>query len=798
MESKRGSEPLRALNPALAAFSKRIPNAIKTAADVGTTPPAANGRQDVAAGKIGLRRSVWTMPYYAHTAETKTGERLSREHWQPLAEHLRNVAERAGQFAEPLGFADAAELAGLLHDLGKYREPFQEYLAGKRSESVATHHAVYGAALAFERKWPGPAFAIAGHHAGLHDLNALQELVCGKKYDATNRLISLTQRFEAELGTIPDELSEPEFANPSKDKAGTEFYVRMLFSCLVDADFLDTEQFNIRRERRSAKLDASLLLERLQAHRGKFDSSGELNRLRNRVFADCLAQAAEPAGFFSLTVPTGGGKTLSSMAFALEHARRHGKQRVIVVIPYLSIIEQNAATYRKALDPEDDGIVIEHHSAVAAKGDEKEQARPPEELAAENWDAPIIVTTSVQFIESLFANRASKCRKLHNIANSVVLLDEVQTLPSHLLNPLLHVLRDLGKHYRTSFVFATATQPAFRRSASLPHGFEAHEVREIASQPTELFQKLGRIAYEIRSAESDWSELTEEWANAPQVLGVVNTRKQASEWWGLLREQKLEGVLHLSSAMCAEHRTKVLAEAQRRLESDQPCRLVATQVVEAGVDIDFPLVYRALGPLDSIVQAAGRCNREGRLPGKGRVVVFRPTDARLPGGVYRVATDIAARLLDRLSTEDLSGEPELFGRYFGEIFEDVPTDHQRRRECSIQEDREKLRFREVARKAKVITDDTQAVIVPMDEALKKVDAIRKRDPVDGLRLTREDLRALQRFTVNLRCHDFRKLDTMELLRPLLPGIELRVLHKAAYHEHLGVVIDQRPTEDFLP
>ena len=736
--------------------------------------------------------------YYAHTAETKTGELQGQEHWQPLCEHLRNVADKARELAEPLGLAAAAELAGLLHDLGKYRSPFQEYLSCKRAGSVETHHAVYGAALAFKYNWSGPAFVVAGHHAGLHNISDLQSLVLGGKYDAMNRLVPLLERSEAELGEIPNELIEPEFANPKNDKAVTEFYVRMLFSCLVDADFLDTEQFVRGVGRVPVKLNAPSLLKRLQAYRSKFDSSSELNKLRNRVFEDCLAKAMEPTGFFSLTVPTGGGKTLSGMAFALEHARRHGMQRVIVVIPYLSIIEQNAAEYRKVLDPKNEGIVIEHHSSVAAKGDDEEQGRSPEELAAENYDAPVIVTTSVQFIESLFANRPSKCRKLHNIANSVVLLDEVQTLPSHLLNPLLHVLRDLEKHYRASFVFSTATQPAFSRSTSLPEGFSVNEVKEIVSQPSELFQKLGRVVYEVRSTENNWPELVEEWVSEPQALGVVNTRKQAAKWWELLRAQKLEGVLHLSSAMCAEHRTQVLAEAKRRLETGEPCRLVSTQVVEAGVDIDFPLVYRALGPLDSIVQAAGRCNRENRMKEKkGRVVIFRPTDGKLPGGVYRVATDIAARLLGQLSTNDLSGEPGLFSRYFGELFQYVPTDHARRRECSIQEDREALRFRDVAHKAKVIFDDTQAVIAPRDKALEKVAAIRAHVQTDGPRFTHKDLRDIQRFMVNLHLRDFQKLDGMELLRPLLPSMELRVLDEAAYHEHLGVVIDQRPTEDFL-
>ena len=746
------------------------------------------------------------MEYYAHTAETATGERLNQEHWQPLSEHLRNVADKAQKFGEQ--FDLAAKWAGLLHDLGKYRDPFQEYLAGKRPGSVETHHAVYGAALAFQQNWLGPAFAIAGHHTGLHNVSDLQALVCAEKYNATNRLNSLIKQFESELEKIPEKLAEPEFAAPDKDKAVTEFYVRMLFSCLVDADSLDTEQFSIGRERQPAKLDAPLLLKRLQAHLSKFDASRELNKLRNRVFEDCLTKAKDPPGFFSLTVPTGGGKTFSGMAFALEQARRHGMKRIIVVIPYLSIIEQNAAEYRKVLDPQNEGIVIEHHSAVVVKDDE--QSRSSEELATENWDAPIIVTTSVQFIESLFANRTSKCRKLHNIANSVVLLDEVQTLPSHLLNPLLHVLRDLQKNYHTSFVFSTATQPAFSRSTSLSNGFNTNEVKEIVSQPEELFQKLSRVVYEVRTSENDWAELAEEWANNSQALGVVNTRKQAAEWWEILRnslkEQELRGdklearlrsVLHLSSAMCAEHRTQVLNKVHRRLKEDRFCWLVATQVVEAGVDIDFPLVYRAFGPLDSIVQAAGRCNRERRLPDKGQVVVFRPTHAKLPGGVYRVATDIAARLLDPLSTDDLSGDPDLFRRYFSELFQYVPTDYQHQRECSIQEDREALRFREVARKAKVISDDTRAVIAPMQEAMEEVDAIRERPQTDVHRFTREDLRGLQRFMVNLHLRDFQKLDMMGLLHPLLPGMELSVLNEAAYHEHLGVVIDQRPTEDFL-
>jgi CRISPR-associated endonuclease/helicase Cas3 len=736
------------------------------------------------------------MAYYAHTVENLDGSRdPDRSRWQLLSEHLTGVADRAEDHA-PQELKLAARWCGLLHDLGKYRDEFQEYLAGERESSLETHHAVYGAALAFRRGWVGPAFAVAGHHAGLHDLNQLQELVKGEKYDAGNRLAVLIDRFEAELGSVPKELAEPAFAN-CEDKAITEFYVRMLFSCLVDADFLDTEYFAKGEGRSPEAFDAGVLMKRLHRHRDGFDQRGELNGLRNKVFMSCLSAATEPPGFFSLTVPTGGGKTLSGMAFALEHARRHGLRRVVVVIPYLSIIEQNAAEYRRVLDPENKGIVIEHHSAVAGKEDADEQGRSPEELASENWDAPIIVTTSVQFIESLFANRTSKCRKLHNLASSVVVLDEVQTLPTHLLNPLLHVLRDLREHYGVSFVFSTATQPAFRRSNSLSQGFKESEVREIVTDTSELFHKLNRVHYEIRKTESNWLELAGEWKDELQALGVVNTRQQAHDWWSQLRSDRTEGVLHLSSALCADHRAEVLSEAHRRLLAGEPCRLVATQVIEAGVDIDFPVVYRALGPLDSIVQAAGRCNREGRLGGKGRVVVFCPEDHKLPGGVYRVATEIAARLLTQTPPEDLATVPSLFASYFNELFQYVATDHAGKRESPIQEDRELLRFREVARKARVITDHTKAVIAPREKALAIVRIIRERDSTSGKRYTRHDQRDLQRYMVNLQPRDFQRLDVLGLLRPLLPGMELRVLDEAAYHEHLGVIIDQLPTEDFL-
>src|SRR5712691_4417188 len=431
------------------------------------------------------------MNFLAHTENAAGQPHL-------LKDHLRSVGILARRFAEsanPL-LAEPAQRAGLLHDFGKYRDEFQAYLREERESSLETHHAVYGAALAFQRGWLGLAFAIAGHHAGLHDLNKLQDLVKDEKYKAAERLPLLLERFTSEVGPPGAQFAEPSFDRSQKMRA--ELYIRMLFSTLVDADFLDTDAHYTGALRQSYELRPAALMRRLLAEKATKSSAGELNAIRNRIFQQCLDAADLPPDFFSLTVQTGGGKTLSSMAFALRHAERHGLRRVIVVIPYLSIIEQNAAQYRRIFDPDNTGIVIEHHSAIVAPEDGEERQRSPLEYAAENWDAPIIVTTSVQFIESLFANRPARCRKLHNIARSVVIFDEVQTLPSHLLNPLLNVLRELKTHYGVSFVFSTATQPAFRHNASaLKEGFIANEVTEITRDTAETFRRLRRVVFKL-------------------------------------------------------------------------------------------------------------------------------------------------------------------------------------------------------------------------------------------------------------------------------------------------------------
>ena len=754
------------------------------------------------------------MTFYAHTAEDDDGNRLpeSSGRWQPLAVHLRNVAEIASSFAKPFGMEQEAYLAGLLHDLGKYRDEFQEYLRQQRDAGPDTYHAIYGAAWAVTSELLPQAFAIAGHHTGLPDSNDLNNTVNGEKYDAIKRAKSLLAVFEGNFGELTHDCSSfIEEAIRRQDVFCLEFATRMVFSALVDADRLDTalwpkpvaDDMDLNPQS-SDSLLGKVLAERERKRRnmsvGKKDT--ELQRLRNDVFDACLQSASHDPGFFSLTVPTGGGKTLSAMAFALAHAKAHGLRRVIVVIPFLSIIEQNASVYRKILG---DDVVLENHSAAPEPDDEDEAEGSALETATENWDAPIVVTTSVQFLESLFADRPAKCRKLHRIAGSIVIFDEVQTLPTHLLAPVLNVFRELQRNYGVSFVFSSATQPAFRKTAQLPDGFTPEEMREIAHEPPKLYQALRRVDYHFPEAGQtlDWPELAKQLAAESQVLCVVNLRRHAATLWeeasNKVPDANKMAVFHLSSAMCAQHRLDVLDRVRRLLVTGCPCCLVSTQLIEAGVDVDFPIVWRAMGPLDSIVQVAGRCNREGRLPdGKfGQVHVFTPTDNGLPSGrLYQTATGFGATILAGITPHELATNPALFSRYFGMIHS-LPQPEG----AAIQEHRQNLLFRTVGREAKVIEDDTKPVIVDYGEARFLIYEIqnRKRKPNEP-RFDKTDLRRLQRFMVNVGnrrpAYDY---DTLKPhLDPLLPGLDLHILRSGHYHSDLGLLVNQqRPLEDFL-
>ena len=727
-----------------------------------------------------------------------------------LKDHLDGTARKAASFAKPFGGESEARAAGLLHDLGKFRQEFQQYIRGERKADAETHHAIYGAAYALTREWLPAALAIHGHHTGLHDRHESVSIVDDPRYHVTTRLDGLGRLLRDSIGIVPTEVQRAGFVE--KDVLSAEVYIRMLFSCLVDADRLDTEEHSSGKPRDIICLASviDILLERLLKERDSKPTEGLVNAIRREISDQCLKAATKSQGFFSLTAPTGGGKTLSGMAFALTHARKWNLSRVIVVIPYLSIIEQNASEYRRVLDPDSEGLVVEHHSAVRTADSEGECGPSPADLAAENWDAPIIVTTSVQFIESLFASSPSRCRKVHNIARSVVIFDEVQTLPTHLLNPLLSILKELKENYGASFLFMTATRPSFHRDAmSLSEGFEPNEVIEIASNVEKVFTVLRRVQYE-RGGVLSWKEVAERLADSPQAMCVVNVRKHAYELWQRTRDAVADGekdsIFHLSSAMCAEHRSDALGHqinpregtVRHRLRNGLPCRLIATQVVEAGVDIDFPFVMRAMGPLDSIVQAAGRCNREGRLTGLGRVVIFTPESHSLPPGVYSTATGIAASQLDGLDLDVLGVDADLFSRYFSQLFGLTSTDYSGKGKSTIQEDRREWRFREVSKNGRVIRDAGDPVVVPYKDAVEYVQQIRVRKGREAIAsFGSRDLRRLQRYMVNVHADELGRLVAVRMLEPLLPNIELYVLREGCYHDALGLLIEKRPLEDLI-
>ncbi|MGI8551103.1 MAG: CRISPR-associated endonuclease Cas3'' [Dehalococcoidia bacterium] len=725
--------------------------------------------------------------------------------WDPLPRHLRDVAALARSFGEPLGIGDLAYWAGLLHDLGKYEDDFQRRL---HDPTVSAPHAAYGACVAVAAHSYEVAFAVAAHHAGLFERGILQELPRGRPPrhpdgpDYGSRAQSLRSLALTDLPELAGPLPDTNAKNTPEGKEALELRTRLLLSCLVDADRLDTEAFysSAKAATRAQQLPSmGELADRVEQFIGALQKNAQpsvVNEVRAEVLRACMRAADAPPGLATLTVPTGGGKTLASLLYALRHAARHGLRRVIVVVPFLAIIEQNARVIRRALGEASDPqlvelspLVLEHHSGIVQEGpqrgqwshdrgnsaasmqhadaDQNDPHGGPDlwrRLAAENWDAPVVITTAVQFLESLFTSRPSRARKLHRIAGSVVIFDEVQTVPAGLLQPILRMLGQFQREYGSSFLFCTATQPAFEERPGGPgKRWPAGELREVAPDPASLFRRLKRVeATWPEAGESiSWADLAHRLAGEGSALAIVNTRNQARDLYeatcaaaeATLSENPLP-VLHLSSRLCPQHRTAVLRRLREAMHSGS-CLLIATQLVEAGVDLDFPALYRAFGPLDSIAQAAGRCNREGRLHDSagralpGRLIVFQPEDGGLPQGLYRTATDTTQTMLREMtiagSALDLD-DPELYRRYFDRLYNvanlDVP---------GISGMRQDLSFRQVDEHFRVIDDDTQGVVVPYGDGVRLINGIR-----NGWELNRGLLRRLQPFTVNLYRREFER------------------------------------------
>jgi CRISPR-associated endonuclease/helicase Cas3 len=717
------------------------------------------------------------MKSYAHTAEDQQGKSLPENsgQWQPLSVHLRNVAELAKEFAARLALEREAELAGLLHDLGKYGQRFQARLRNTAIHGI--NHWAAGTARAAKLEAWTVAFAVDGHHTGIPALNdnavgpSLRQTV--QKFSDAKLRLELTGQCQESADDLlarfkDDRLQLPDFPPRAiEDKFAEALRTRMVFSCLVDADFLDTERhFQPRQasDRGVPDLQAEQALRILIEDLKSKPTDGPVNALRRQLLADSLKAADRRPGLFTLTAPTGSGKTLSSLAFALKHIVHHNAplatdearrfRRIIVVIPYTSIIEQTARVYRelfeKAFGPD---YVLEHHSAVAPRERKEDEGLDAEEdrlrrarLAAENWASPLVVTTNVQFFESLFANRPSDCRKLHNIGRSVVLFDEVQTLPPRLVPSLLSAVRLLTRDYGVTAVFMTATQPAFASiGAALPYGWQPEP---IATNEAGLAEALRRTRIELPGgdAKTTWPEIAQRLACEPQSLCVVNTTKDARELFGLVRRPEPDAAFHLSARMCPAHRQEKLKIVRDRLAAGQPCRLVSTQLIEAGVDVDFPVAFRALGPLDSIIQTAGRCNREGRHVAPCPVVVFRPVEMKLPPGAYALATAKTEEFLARHPDAPLH-QPEIYQKYFTELYKLVgPDKAEADKVFKLSKD---FNFPAAADACRLVGSETRAVLVKWNRGEDIAVKLHREK-----HLTAGECREAQRYSVNLYQSEF--------------------------------------------
>ncbi len=731
------------------------------------------------------------MIYYAHTNGSDKAQ------WQLLSHHLSNTAQLVLDLGRNTSFTQFAYLAALLHDIGKYSQSFQKRLLG---EAIRIDHSTAGA-QEITRLFQGNtyhkycstllAYCIAGHHSGLPDYGS--ELDTGTEGTLKARLkkqIPAFRNYTLDINPAQFVLPSPFPIQPIKKYEGfsLSFFTRMVYSLLVDADFIETETFvNQGKKSRGGYEDITELSQRFNRFLEQFSNpNSPINAYRNNILASCLAKATEAPGLFSLTVPTGGGKTYASMAFALNHALHHGMERIIYVIPYTSIIEQNAAAFKKVLNHEN---VLEHHSNFDWKSnqahgeamdhdDQTNAAVEKIKLASENWDIPVVVTTNVQFFESLFSNRSSRCRKLHHIARSVIILDEAQMLPREYLKPSLYAIRELVTNYAASVVLCTATQPAVDRF--FPAGTQ---IKELAPDPPGLYAAFKRVQV-INSGVVDDEELIKRINDLSQVLCIVNTRKHAR---GLFEGIVEGGRFHLSTLMCPAHRKQTIAKIRKRLEQGKTCRVVSTQIMEAGIDVDFPIGYRAMSGLDSIIQAAGRVNREGRQ-NSGTLFVFEPDSSfvrRTPAYIRQgaeAAKEIMRRFADPVCLEAVQA-------YFGLVYD--LQDRNAFDAKNILACFEKgipaeanFDFMTAAERFKLIEENTLPIVIPFDEAAKSTLQGARFSPFPAS-LSRQ----LQVYTVNIYAGEYEALLSKGLIE--LIGGTFAVLNDLSfYHAETGLVIPE--------
>ena len=689
-----------------------------------------------------------------------------------VVEHLQATAKLASAFASGFGAEEQGLLVGLAHDIGKYSEAFQRRIHGS---PIHVDHSTAGAFECFKFRQIHAAFAVAGHHGGLPDGGSRTDSIdaptfCGRMNRSRLGKLEDYGGWEKEISLPPAKL--PDFLGNQTNPLDMNFYTRMLYSCLVDADFLSTEAFMSGQGRQNHGGALETLEEKLKKHTEKwFPPRGELNTLRCEILRQCMAHGEQDGpGLFTLTVPTGGGKTVSSLAFALAHARKHDLKRIIYVIPYTSIIEQNAKVFREILGEES---VLEHHSGVLY--DLGKEATPDSirlAQATENWDMPVIVTTAVQFFESLYSNRSSQCRKLHNLANSVIIFDEAQMLPVPMLRPCVSAISQLVAHYGATAVLCTATQPALDSifSEFLP-GRKARELcpRELLCNPIfrrTVFRKIGK---------QSWEQMAKRLNEKSQVLCIVNSRKGAQE---IFSQMQGEGCFHLSTLMYPAHREQVLIEIRRRLKENLPCRVVSTSLIEAGVDVDFPEVYREQTGIDSILQAAGRCNREGKQPTEDSLVTVFQTEAA-PPPVFSIPISAGCRVMENF--EDI-GSPEAITAYFQELLVLKGKQAQDVEGILPLMEQELFPFQKVAEKFRMIDTETRTIYIPQQAGAALVERLRSGEHGRSL------FRQLGRYGVSVYQNQFDALNSMGALEILADGAAV-LLDLKQYDNLMGLSPD---------
>ena len=771
--------------------------------------------------------------------------------WQTLKAHVEGVTDLTGHHVRYLRVPHVkvyARLAGLLHDLGKYRDDFQLYrlnwhpqqqcedkALGERKVAHSDAGAKFlearlrtraperGNAPLDREEFRELQFVIANHHGRLRDLDALEQRLnehfLQDERPILQEVLPLLRLAGADTPELAELLKAP---LPPLTLIGTEraFLIRFLLGALVDADRLDTEEHGspskvevrgkdravplrerLKLEAQAQREEMALLLARLQAaQQAKADEDAAdpqpINVLRREMYAAALTHAADEPGFFRLTMPTGGGKTLASLAFGLAHAGAHGLRRIIYAVPFTTIIDQTARVFREVLEKEGEFKVLEHHSNLEVP--EREEGKEPQttapELATENWDAPIIVTTTVRlFQETLYGTRTAQLRRLHNVSGSVIVLDEAQSLPAHLLKPTLDALQFLVRYAGCSVVLCTATQPALDESLGFP---SLAGIRDLVPDAARYFLALKRVEYEFRTeSPTPWADLAAELGAQAQALCIVNTRQHAAELYALLGEDPAN--FHLSTNLCPAHRKRELEAIRARLTAGLPCRVVSTQLIEAGIDVDFPRVYRAMGPLEAIVQAAGRCNRESRLE-TGHVVVFVPEDHdKLPKGDYKVRESLARTSLNEQA--DLH-DPAVFGPYFRQVYKNVSTAPDVQIGSGKQEffkAHAGLYFEQVADAYRMIDGDTVPIIIRGYDRPRVDGLLRTIEHSRSKRERQEAWRALQQFTVSVYVYQAEKLrhllaEVPELVRRATwMKVEPPLIYEwpltAKYHDKLGVV-----------